>query len=254
VHGVAAIIRRTPMGPRTDFTDHVRHLAAVRTAHASLAMAEHHYYENHLIQRALVLVSPWGAEDEARDAFWLIWDRVAWRRGWPGPAPEIQEIIETAFPFHAPGCGAVVCDGGRSIVSRYDGPDGAPFKGDGPTRAQMREAYRYADSDANLQVTRLDTPGHPATWDAVVRSSPTNTCGGPFVDRPMGLFRWRGRLEHHAAYVLVPFRGLRDTVAAAVDGRADGDGLSAQVLMPGGAVHVALRGLRTLAPSITVSR
>src|SRR5208337_1636452 len=115
---------------------------------------------------------------------------------------EIREIIETAFPFHAPGCGALVCDGGRSIVSCYNGPDGAPFAVGGPTRAQLRQAYEYADSDANLQVTRLDTPGSDATWDAVVRTSSTNTCGGAFVDRPMGLFRWRGHLTHHVGYVL----------------------------------------------------
>ena len=254
VHGVAAIIRRTPMGPRTDFTDHVRHLARVRTAQASLAMGEHHYYENHIIQRALVLVKPWGEADPARDAFWLIWDRVAWKRGWPGSAPEMREIIESGFPFHAPGCGAVVCDGGRSIISRYDGPGGAPYGAGGMTRAQLREAYRYHDSDANLQVTRLATPGSDATWDAVVTVGQTNTTGGPMAPRPFGLFRWRGHLAHHAGYVLVPFRGVRDEVAAVVSGEAGEDGLSACVDMPGGPVQVAVRGLVTLAPSVTVAR
>lgn len=253
VHGVAAIIRRTPMGPRTDFTDHVRHLARVRTPQASLAMGEHHYYENHIIQRALVLVKPWGEADPARDAFWLIWDRVAWKRGWPGSAPEIREIVETGFPFHAPGCDAVVCDGGRSIVSRYDGPGGAPYAAGGLTREQLRAAFRYHDSDANLQVTRLATPGSDAVWDAVVTAGQTNTTGGPMVPRPFGLFRWRGRLAHHAGYVLVPFRGVRDDVAATVSGDAGDDGLNARVVMPGGAVQVAVRGLRTLAPTVTVA-
>lgn len=253
VHGVAAIIRRTPMGPRTDFADHVRHLARVRTPQASLAMGEHHYYENHIIQRALVLVKPWGEADPARDAFWLVWDQVMWKRGWPGTAPEIREIVETGFPFHAPGCSAVVCDGGRSIVSRYDGPGGAPYTAGGLTREQLRTAHRYHDSDANLQVTRLATPGSDATWDAVVTAGQTNTTGGPMVPRPFGLFRWRGRLAHHAGYVLVPFRGVRDDVAATVAGEAGDDGLSARVAMPGGTVQVAVRGLRTQAPTVTVA-
>ncbi len=54
--------------------------------------------------------------------------------------------------------------------------------------------------------------------------------------------------------VLVPFRGLRDSVFAAVAGHADDDGLSAEVAMPGGGVNVVVRGLRTLAPTVTVAR
>ncbi|HYE06173.1 MAG TPA: hypothetical protein VEL07_11730 [Planctomycetota bacterium] len=254
IHGVAAVIRRTPMGPRTDHADYTASLAQLKTEHISVALGEHRYYENHVVQRALALVSPWGAADPGRDAFWLIWDSVTWKRGWPGTAPESHELIDTIFPFHAPGCAAVVCDGGRSIVSRYDGPDGAPFTPGGPTRAQLRAAHELSDSDANLQVTRLDTPGSAATWDAVVQSGSTNTTGGPFVERPMGLFRWRGRLAHHAAYVLVPFRGVRGDVFAPVAGEADDDGLIARVTLPSGVVTVSVGGMRNHALVAAVSR
>jgi len=254
IHGVAAIIRRTPMGPRTDYADYVTDLGQLKTDTVSLAMGEHTYYENHVMRRALALVSPWGAADPAREAFWLIWDRVTWKRGWLGTAPEILELIDTCFPFHAPGGSAVVCDGGRSIISRHEGPNGAPFVAGGPSRSEMSSVYEYSDSDANLQVTRLDTPGSDCSWDAVIRPSTTNTTGGAMVERPLGIFRWRGKLAHHAGYVLAPFRGLRDDVAFAVTGHAGDDGLTARVTLPSGVVDVSLSGLKGRTWSASVSR
>jgi hypothetical protein len=237
VHSVVNIIRRTPMGPRTDHSDYVKSLGHVDGDTISAAMGEHTHFENHIVRRALALASPHGRAN-GDDAFWIVIDRVTWKRGWPAGATEPYELIETIFPYHAPACSAKVSSDGRSVMSQYNGPDGAPYNAGGPTRAELRTAFEQSDSDANLQITRLETEKSTAQWDIEVRAGTTNSQGGEKAPRPMAVFRWRGWLPHVSAYVLVPYRGVRDTEFAKVSGQATADGCVARV----GKFEAVLRG------------
>jgi hypothetical protein len=49
------------------------------------------------------------------------------------------------------------------------------------------------------------------------------------LPRPMAAFRWRGKLPHLSAYVLVPYRGLRETEFARATGTMSADGCVARV-------------------------
>jgi hypothetical protein len=241
LHGVAAPIRRTPMGPRTDFAEHARTLGQFEDEKISIAFGEHIYFENHVVQRALALISPWGRNSS--DAFWLIWDRIAWRRPWPSNANEPIEMIDTVFPLHAPGCGAKMSSDGRSVWSLYDGPEGMPFVQRGPMRKEFADGNELSDSDANIQITRLETQGSGAAADIEIRPGQTAAHGSmQMVPRPLAVYRWRGFLPHVSAYALIPYRGLRDQEFAQVSGQTDKNSVRATVQLPRGKVSVTVSG------------
>lgn len=243
VHASASPIRRAPLGPRTEFTDFARTLGQYEDEKISIALCEHTYFENHLVQRAMALVSPQGKTSP--DAFWLIWDFMKFRRPWPAGANEPIEMVDTIFPFHAPACGAKISSDGRSAWSQYDGPEGLPFVQRGPMRKEYAEGNELSDSDANIQVTRIATTGSGAACDVELRAGQTVSHGGApggFVPRPMAAFRWRGYLPHVSAYVLVPFRGVRDAEFAQVSGETDANTLHASVVLPSGKVDVNVTG------------
>jgi hypothetical protein len=248
IHGCATPIRRTPLGPRTDYADFARSLGTFESDRASVALAEHTYFENYVLQRALALISPSKEGRAGADAFWLVWDRIAWKRGWPGKGNEPYEMIDTVFPLNAPACGAKVSADFRTVWSQYDGPDGPPFVQRGPMRAECREGNELSDSDANIQITRLDAKGSGAAVDCVLLPGQTTAPGAPAaVPRPLASFRWRGAMPHVSAYVLVPFRGVRESEYAAVSGECDGDSIRAAVKIPGAqtAVNAVVSGLST---------
>jgi hypothetical protein len=251
VHGVATPIRRTPMGPRTDYADYARSLGTFENDRVSVALAEHDYYENHTIQRALALVSPWGRNDP--DAFWLMWDRITFKRGWPSSGNVPFEMVDTIFPFHSPGCPAVISKDGRSVWSQYDGPEGMPFVQRGPMRIELAEGNELSDSDANLQITRLNTAGSGAACDIQIRPGVTAATGVAGTSRPLAAYRWRGWLPHVSAYVLVPFRGVRKDEFAAVSGECDKDSIKAVVKLPRGKVEVTVTGLESRKINASVS-
>jgi len=242
LHGVVNIMRRTPLGPRTDFTDHVRSLGVFEGDTISIAMAEHTHFENHVIRRALALVHPHGRES-GEDVFWIVIDRVTWKRGWPEGSNEPNEMIETVFPFHAPGCGAKISEDGRSVWSLYDGPDRAPYKEGGASRLDIRTAHEQSDSDANLLITRVDLANDTAQWDIQIREGWTNAHGEKDA-RPMGIFRWRGKLPHWSAYVLVPYRGVR-VENVLVAGVFDSTSCSARVTLNRRVVYANVTGIET---------
>lgn len=241
VHGVATPIRRTPMGPRTDYADYARSLGKFEDDKVSVALGEHDYYENHIVQRALALISPWGRN--SAEAFWLVWDLIKWKRGWPGTGNVPFEMVDTIFPFHAPGCGAAISKDGRSTWSQYDGPEGMPFVQRGPMRSELREGNELSDSDANLQITRLSTTGSGAAWDVQIRPGQTAACGVAGVPRPLAAYRWRGWLPHIASYALIPYRGVRQDEFAQVAGECDKDSIKSTVQLPRGKVEVTVAGL-----------
>jgi len=239
IHAMACPIRRSPTGPRTDFGDLAVSLGRYQDQQLQVAMGQSLYYENHLVRRALALVTPWGPEAEA---FWLVWDRVSWKRPWPAPCNEPLDMIDTSFPFNVPGGSAKIAADGRSVWSLYDGPDGKPFAPDAPPPNVICQAEERHDSDANIQVIRLgDDPAE--LWDVRISSGSSSQPGGKLWPRPVALFRWRGRMPHVVAYVLCPFRGVRDEPYASAVGQATPDGLQCRIILPAGIVTVKIDGL-----------
>ncbi len=114
--------------------------------------------------------------------------------------------------------------------------------------ADYLRAYETVSSDANLQVTAIAPNGPHSVMDMRFFQGATGEYGGR-VKRPAMAYRWQGYLPYVAAYVLVPFRGVRDTPYAKVKGSWSPAGdLAVTVRLPQGAVFVTAKGLQAARP------
>lgn len=262
-HNLTAPIRRKPLGPRLDRADHQRTLFVIHRGDLQAACMEHDLYESFRIRRTVCLVNaaetlrlgPAGGDD--LPAFWVVVDRVDRREPWAG-ATQPHDYIETSFHFNAPqtrlGCEAATL----TCWSRHE-PAGLELRRYAPTdvafegRAQRVpyaehcRAYEYSSSDANLQVTALQPAGSHSIMDMRFFEGFTGEYGGR-VKRPSMAYRWQGHVPFTAAYVLVPFRGLRSTPYAKVEGGWSRGDLSLTVHLPQGIVGMAVKGLQAAAP------
>ncbi len=194
-------------------------------------------------------------------AFWLIIDRV--ERSVPYPTrTEPEDFLETYFHFNAPqtrlGCqpDALTCwsrfDPDGLVLLRYAPADTA-FTGK-PQRVRLRDylrAYEDVTSDANLQVSAVIPRDEHCRYimDMRLHQGFTGEYHGR-VKRPVAAYRWRGFLPFEAAYVLVPFRGVRDEPCAAVTGQWNSPGdLSVAVHLPRGTIRVHAAGLAAARPN-----
>jgi len=84
--------------------------------------------------------------------------------------------------------------------------------------ANYMMANETVDSDANLQVSAVPPERKRYVTDMRLSQGVTSEYGGK-VKRPTMSYRWRGELPFDAAYVLVPFRGLRRRAYAKVEGQ-----------------------------------
>ncbi len=193
-------------------------------------------------------------------AFWLVIDRVERAFAYPGRG-EPEDYLETYFHFNAPQSRLGRLPGELTCWSRFD-PDGlvllrysptdTAFAGK-PQRVRLRDflrAYEDSASDANLQVSAVIPPDGDRRYimDLRLLEGFTGEYHGR-VKRPVAAFRWRGFLPFEAAYVLVPFRGVRDEPYAAVTGQWNGPGdLTVAVQLPQGTVRVRAAGLAAARP------
>jgi hypothetical protein len=246
-HGAPAVIRRIPLGPRTDFIDHAKTLYCLEEKQISLAACSHSLYENHIVQRTLAMISPWG---ETGEVFWLIWDQISWKHGWPGDGNEPFEMTETVFPFQAPSSIAQISKDGFSVWSQYEGLDGPPYSQGAPSRRDLAEMHEQSDSDANIQITGLKS--QRGAWDIILREGMTAASGSGAWPTPVAVFRWRGHLPHVASYVLIPYRGLRDKPFAPVTGETQDCGLHAEVELVSGKILIDLNDLTSEKPKFTL--
>jgi hypothetical protein len=115
--------------------------------------------------------------------------------------------------------------------------------------ADYLRAYEDVTSDANLQVTAVLPQQHNGyIMDMRLFEGFTGEYHGR-VKRPVLAYRWRGFLPFEAAYVLVPFRGVRSKPYAGVTGGWSRTGdLSVTVRLPQGSVRVSAKGLRGTKP------
>jgi hypothetical protein len=197
-------------------------------------------------------------------AFWLVVDHV--ERSYPYPADaEPQDFLETYFHFAAPQTQlgrdrtAMTCwsrfDPGGAVLLRY-APADAAFKGK-PQRVRLADylrAYEDVTSDANIQVTAVPPKRRDYIMDMRLFHGFTGDYHGR-VKRPAMAYRWRGLLPFDAAYVLVPFRGVRSRPYAKVAGQWTGTGdLAVTVHSPQGSIRVTTHGLQTAKPRFAVTR
>jgi len=289
-HNAVVPVRRSPLGPRLDRPDHVKTVFVVHESVIQAACMEHDLYETHRIRRTVCLVnagafltSPHGSRTATRTgagtewgaaadpgmqsgdvpAFWLVVDHV--ERSYPYPADaEPHDFLETYFHFAAPqtrlGChrDSLTCwsrfDPAGAVLLRY-APADVAFKGR-PQRVRLDDylrAYEDVTSDANIQVTAVTPKRRDYIMDMRLFQGFTGEYHGR-VKRPAMAYRWRGLLPFDAAYVLVPFRGVRCQPYAKVAGRWTGPGdLAVTVQLPQGAVRVQAKGLSTSRPRFLVT-
>jgi hypothetical protein len=190
---------------------------------------------------------------EGLAAFWLVIDRVERRSPYPG-RPEPHEFLETYFHFNAPqtrlGCdpATLTCWSRHSpeglTLLRYPSTDtGFREKPERVRLAQYLQVHEDVSSDANLQVTAV-LPSLPQyIMDMRIFQGFTGEYLGR-VKRPSMAYRWRGQLPFDAAYVLVPFRGVRNAPYAQVAGHWSPTGdLDVSVQLPQGSVRFKAEGL-----------
>jgi hypothetical protein len=270
-HSTLVPVRRHPLGPRLDRLDHARTLFVMHSPKIQAACMEHDLYESHRIRRTVCLVDA-GAALKAKgkgrgglqpgdvSAFWLVIDRVERSHRYPG-GTEPQDFLETYFHFNAPQTELGHDAATLTAWSRFN-PDGATLRRYSPTDVEFRgkslrvrlEDYLRVNedvtSDANLQVSAVLPPQHAGyIMDMRMFGGFTGEYHGR-VKRPSLAYRWRGFLPFEAAYVLVPFRGVRDKPYADVTGSWGRAGeLSVTVHLPQGAVRVTAKGLAAARPS-----
>lgn len=229
-HALCRLAHLNPYGPRLQRDRYIRrHQVVSEAGWIHFAMAEHDLIDQHRQRRALLLLMPGG---KAERAFFVVWDRVAHING-DGTEPSLSgaeppaRFVETNFPFHAPGGSARLgeADGSGHIHTAWSchTPDAlVPVCSDAVestlTVRQAHEAIEHADSEANIQITALDPQASEAGISAVLEEGSSSHFGFA-VPRPMVSFRWRGRLAHEAAYVLLPFDGLAEHAPYSVSGQ-----------------------------------
>lgn len=274
-HNTVVPVRRHPLGPRLDRLDHARTLFVTHTVKIQAACMEHDLYETHRIRRTVCLIdagAALGKKGKGRGglragdvpAFWLVIDRVERRYPYPG-ATEPQDFLETYFHFNAPETQLGHDPATLTAWSRFN-PDGAvlrrypatdvEFQGK-PKRVPLEDylrAHEDVTSDANLQVSAVLPPQHIGyIMDMRLFEGFTGEYHGR-VKRPSLAYRWRGFLPFEAAYVLVPFRGVREKPYAEVTGSWKGEGeLSATVRLPQGAIRVTAKGLAAARPAARIA-
>ncbi len=270
-HNAVVPVRRAPQGPRLDRPDHVKTLFVLHADDIQAACMEHDLYETHRIRRTLCLVNAQAARNgptrrgagglhpDDVPAFWLVIDRV--ERAWPYPgATEPEDFLETYFHFNAPQSELGRDDKTLTVWSKHNPagltllryrPTDVDFQGK-PQKVRLDDhlkAYETSSSDANLQVTAVP-PAQPDRYITDMRLFQGFT--GEYhgrVKRPSMAYRWRGFLPFDAAYILIPFRGVRNKPYANVTGQWSRTGdLTVTVHLPQGPVRLTAKGLTAAKP------
>jgi hypothetical protein len=255
-HNALVAVRRRPLGPRLDRKDFQKTLFVAHRPDIQVACMEHTLYESFIVRRTLCLVDADAALGRPgrggdRRAFWLVIDRV--QRRLPRPRTW-EDFLETFFHFNAPQTELGVDEAALTCWSRHDGR-GLELLRYPATDANFTEkpqvvpladylrANENVDSDANLQISAVLPQRRRYVMDMRIIHGVTSEYGGR-VKRPSMSYRWRGELPFDAAYVLVPFRGLRKRAYAKVEGRWMRPGeLVVTVALPHLAVTVRAKGL-----------
>jgi len=206
----------------------------------------------HVLGQAAGKVSRAASSQDAA-AFWLVVDRVERALRYPGRT-EPHDFVETFFHFNAPQSklryerASLTCWSQHNPVDlkfqRYS-PTDAQFEGKAQRvlMADYVRAYEAAESDANLQITAIVPDGLHSITDMRFFQGFTGEYGGR-VKRPAMAYRWQGHLPFVAAYVLVPFRGVREEPYAKAAGRWSRSGdVSLLVDLPIGSITVCAQGL-----------
>ena len=225
-HAVCRLGHLNPSGARHELPQGVTHklFQASACGRIQVALAEHNLYANYLSRRALILCLP--EDPDSGNALWLVWDRMVYRGTADGAEPPASvltlapaRVTETLFPLHAPGGSARVAE--RSGWSCHTPQDRLRRPGEGQplplTSAEGCVGIERADNDANLQVTALVGEAPGATSGVEISEGFCGHFVTP-VARPVLTFKWRGRIPHEAAYILLPFRGLAETAPWSVEG------------------------------------
>lgn len=258
-HNVAALVRRRPSGPRLDSQRHARTLHVSHEGCVQSSTMEHSLYESHLVRRTLAFIdvdAVAGRQIDEHDptGIWIVADRIARSRPWPKGVTSPYELIETFFHFNAPETELGVERKQRSAWSRHEDGDrelrsyvGAERYIDRPSKTfrfyDALKAREDVDSDANLQVSAIAPSRSGYTMDMSFLTGVSNLYGG-CVKRPSMRYRFRGHLPYEAAFMLIPYRGVRSKPYAGVKGEWKRSGaFEVAITLPAGVVRVRVRGL-----------
>lgn len=260
-HNTVHPVRRKPMGPRLDRADHQKTFFVLHQPDIQAACMEHDLYESHRIRRTVCLIRAAVDSNRRSDdvpAFWLVADRVTRAFDYPG-RNEPHDFVEAYFHFNAPQSDLGYEEDSLTCWSRHD-PQGLVMRRYAPTDSKFEgksrqvrladylQAYESVTSDANLQVTAVPMDGPDSIMDMRFFQGFTGGYGGR-VKRPAMACRWQGMLPFISAYVLVPFRGMREKLYAKVEGKWSRSGsLNLSVQTPDGVTLVEAQGLMAERP------
>ncbi len=253
VHNTVALIRRRPSGPRIESLRRAATRFLIHRPDIQAACMEHDLYEEHRVRRTLCLVTA------GEHPFWVVIDRVERASPRPAGTTPIYESLETYFHFNSPQgelgrreaamtCWSRFAPEGFELLRYPPGDAGFRAKPERVALADFLAAHEESTSDANVQVTAVLPRGRHYIMDMRFFESSTGNYFGR-VRRPSVAYRFRGHLPYDAAYVVMPFKGVRRSPCARVSGRwSKGGSLDLEVGLPEETVEMRVAGLTSRNP------
>ncbi len=226
-HNVLHMVRFKPSGPRHITRKWTNTLFVMHKPRIQAVCVEHTVYESLVLRRTLCCVTP----DDSDIVFWVVVDHARASDTWPERKNSIPfyEVAETFFHFNAPETRLGINSQALTCWSRHT-DDNRIIRAYNPQDTELREPHKElhlgdclrrlqnTHSDANIQITAIPPNDDDLVMD--MREIPGFTCRFPGyrVPTPSVGFRFQGCLPYDCAYVLFPFKGLKDKAPAKVSG------------------------------------
>lgn len=262
-HNMTLLSRVKPLGPRLEGNHHCPTTQVLHQKNIQLATIENRLYETHLVQRTFCFIDT-GNKNEPDEPIWVVLDTIKRKIPWPGK-DEPYELAETFFHLNAPDSELGVDDenytiwskhsGKNQMIKRYKGQD-IFFQGDYKLIDFHNhvKAIEGSDNNANIQISAIPKK-NVYDYTFAMRTGTSFTCQyGGRVKRPMVTYMYSGDLPYTIAYVLMPFKGLRQKSFAHVTGEHQGNNIDIMIKSNNNLTKLKLSSVNSAKPKITYSR
>ena len=262
-HNMTILSRVKPLGPRIEGTHHCTTTQVIHKNDIQCATFINKLYETHTIQRTICFIAP-GKIDDIKEPIWVILDTVKRKIPWPGK-DEPYELAETIFHLNAPDSELGIDKESQTIWSKHSGKNRTIKRYEGDDINFQRsfkefdfqnyvKAIEGSDSDANIQISGISKKND---FDYIygMRPGVSFTCQyGGRVKRPSVTFMYDGNLPYTSAYILIPFKGVRNKPFAKVAGEFVKNKITASVESVKFLTKINISNFNSTKPTISYTR
>lgn len=262
-HSLTMLSRVKPLGPRLEGNHHCPTSQVIHKNDIQYATFENKLYETHIVQRTVCLIAP-GKNDDLQESIWVILDTVKRKIPWPGK-DEPYELAETYFHLNAPDSELGVEEKTHTIWSKHSGQNQKikRYKGEDiflNNDFKLFDFHNYvkaiegSDSNANIQISAIPKK-NDYDYTFGMRPGTSFTCQyGGRVKRPMVNYMFSGDLPYTCAYVLIPFKGVRNKPFAQVSGEHIKTSILAEIISPSFITSIDISNTNSTKPKISFHR